>query len=346
MGDAVAQYKQKISNDAVLKQPTYAHDKEVTWATFLLEREDFIQALRLENILDGVGELESWKKRAIMLSLKKAAKELASSITAEDRNNLTYAALEQRLSQIFCPPAESQLLKQEFKGLKQKKTEDISIYLSAKQALYNRAYSEAERSNEFLVEQTIKGICNDEVKKQLVTATFNVNNPINDFDSLRKAALGACATERAKMELGISESTSMDGLTSRTQHSFSNARKGHDEVEDMDIGKFGDKKCYNCNRYGHLKKDCKSKKPTFGKKHGQGHGAKGGGGSGSNPGGSKKGDCFKCGRPGHRQKQCYATTHKNGNKIANPGKPPKRVNQMPDPDGPGGEVEMSSSGED
>ena len=40
MGDAVAQYKQKISNDAVLKQPTYAHDKEVTWATFLLERED------------------------------------------------------------------------------------------------------------------------------------------------------------------------------------------------------------------------------------------------------------------------------------------------------------------
>ena len=35
MGDAVAQYKQKISNDAVLKQPTYAHDKEMTWATFL-----------------------------------------------------------------------------------------------------------------------------------------------------------------------------------------------------------------------------------------------------------------------------------------------------------------------
>ena len=241
MGDVTAQYKQKISNDAVLKQPTYAHDKELTWATFLLEREDFIQALSLETILDGAGELESWKKRAIMLSLKKAAKELASSITAEDRNNLTYAALEQRLSQIFCPPAESQLLKQEFKQLKQKKAEDISIYLSAKQSLYNRAYGEDERSNEFLVEQTIKGIYNQEVKKQLVTATFNINNPITEFDSLRKAALGACATERAKMELGISESTSMDGLTSRTQYSFSNARQGHDDVEDMDIGKLGDK---------------------------------------------------------------------------------------------------------
>ena len=339
MGDAAAQYRQKISNDAVLKQPTYAHDKELTWATFLLEREDFIQALSLETILDGVGELESWKKRAIMLSLKKAAKELASSITAEDRNNLTYAELERRLSQIFCPPAESQLLKQEFKQLKQKKTEDISIYLSAKQSLYNRAYGEAERSNEFLVEQTIKGICNQEVQKQLVTATFNVNNPINDFDSLRRAALGACATERAKMELGISESTSMDGLTSRTQHSFSNARKGHDDVEDMEIGKLGDKKCFNCNGYGHLKKDCKSKKAAFGgrKNHSQGYGTKSGG---------KKGNCYKCGRPGHRQKQCYATTHKNGSKIANPGKPPKKVNQIPDPDGPGGEVELSSSGED
>ena len=339
MGDAAAQYRQKISNDAVLKQPTYAHDKELTWATFLLEREDFIQALSLETILDGVGELESWKKRAIMLSLKKAAKELASSITAEDRNNLTYAELERRLSQIFCPPAESQLLKQEFKQLKQKKTEDISIYLSAKQSLYKRAYGEAEKSNEFLVEQTIKGICNQEVQKQLVTATFNVNNPINDFDSLRRAALGACATERAKMELGISESTSMDGLTSRTQHSFSNARKGHDDVEDMEIGKLGDKKCFNCNGYGHLKKDCRSKKAAFGgrKNHSQGYGTKSGG---------KKGNCYKCGRPGHRQKQCYATIHKNGSKIANPGKPPKKVNQIPDPDGPGGEVELSSSGED
>ena len=335
----MAQYKQKISNDAVLKQPTYAHDKEMTWATFLLEREDFIKALSLEDILNGAGELESWKKRAIMLSLKKAAKELASSITAEDRNNLSYADLERRLSQIFCPPAESQLLKQEFKQLKQKKTEDISIYLSAKQSLYNRAYGEAERSNEFLVEQTIKGICNQEVQKQLVTATFNVNNPINDFDSLRRAALGACATERAKMELGISESTSMDGLTSRTQHSFSNARKGHDDVEDMEIGKLGDKKCFNCNGYGHLKKDCKSKKAAFGgrKNHSQGYGTKSGG---------KKGNCYKCGRPGHRQKQCYATIHKNGSKIANPGKPPKKVNQIPDPDGPGGEVELSSSGED
>ena len=338
----MAQYKQKISNDAVLKQPTYAHDKEMTWATFLLEREDFIKALSLEDILNGAGELESWKKRAIMLSLKKAAKELASSITAEDRNNLSYADLERRLSQIFCPPAESQLLKQEFKQLKQKKTEDISIYLSAKQSLYNRAYGEAERSNEFLVEQTIKGIYNQEVKKQLVTATFNINNPINDFDSLRRAALGACATERAKMELGISESTSMDGLTSRTQHSFSNARKEQDPVEDMEIGKLGDRKCYKCGRNGHLQKDCRSKgAPSNQRNQSQGQRRDTGGNADG-----KKSTCFKCGRPGHRAKQCFATTHKNGSRIANPGKPPKKVNQVADQEGQGNEVDASSSGEE
>ena len=229
--------------------------------------------------------------------------------------------------------------------MKQKRTEDISIYLSAKQSLYNRAYGEAERSNEFLVEQTIKGIYNQEVKKQLVTATFNINNPINDFDSLRRAALGACATERAKMELGISESTSMDGLTSRTQHSFSNARQGHDDVEDMDISKLGDKRCFKCNRYGHLQKDCRSKGVQSNQKNQQGQGR----GSGGNTNG-KKSKCFKCGRPGHKAKQCFAATHKNGTKIANPGKPPKKVNQVlpatTDQEGQGGEVDGSSSGED
>ena len=54
----------------------------------------------------------------------------------------------------------------------------------------------------------------------------------------------------------------------------------------MDIGRVGPRfkdgkpRCYNCNTYGHMVRDCKKLKGT---------------------------KCFRCGRPGHMAKDCQGT---------------------------------------
>ena len=338
--------KQKMANDAIARQPTYKHNRETSWSTYLLERMDYIDALNLTAVLGA--DLGDWKKKALMLSLKNQAKELASSISAADRQNLTYEQLENRLSGIFCPPAESQLLKQSFKSLKQGRREDITHYLSQKESLYKRAYAEAERSTDFLIESTIKGVFNMEVKKNLAVYRFNQTVPMNTFEMLRKSALSLVAAERWKMECGISESTSMDGLT-QTTYFGQNKFQEEDGVEDMEIGKLGDKRsiktcsncedkriCYGCGERGHLRHQCPgTNKP----------------GNGDNGNGSRDGDesskvkCYRCKRVGHFARECYARKTVDGQELPLP--KPKVSNVRPtDPDGPGGEIGFSSSEED
>ena len=338
--------KQRMANDAISRQPTYKHNKETSWNTYLLERADYIDALNLTAVL-GAG-LGDWKKKALMLSLKNAAKELASSITLEDRQNLTYEQLESRLSGIFCPPAESQLLKQSFKSLKQGRREDITHYLSQKESLYKRAYSEEERSTDFLIESTIKGVFNMEVKRSLATARFNQVTPMNTFEMLRRSALSLVAAERWKMECGISESASMDGLM-QTTYFGQNKFQEEDEVEDMEIGRIGDKRgiktcsnceekriCYGCGERGHLRHQCPGA-------HKPGNGDNGNGSRDVED--SSRVRCYRCRRPGHLAKECYARKTLDGEELPLP--KPKVSNVRPtDPDGPGGEIELSSSEED
>lgn len=341
--DAEQRAIQKMANDATRGQPCYSHNKEMAWNTFLLERADYIEALSLTEVL-GAG-LEDWKKRAIMLSLKNTAKELASSISLDDRRNLTYTQLEARLTAIFCPPAESQLLKQNFKQLKQGRREDITRYLSHKESLYKRAYAEAERSMEFLIESTIRGVFNMEVRRKLADARFDANNPLTSFDQLRRCALSSVASERAKMEWGVSESTSMDGLMQTTF--VQDKVQGADEVEDMEIGKIEDRSCFNCGEKGHLKADCRKPPRPIGQKKGfyvspKGHRKGNQSGTYGNGGYNTKGQetdgkldgrqkkwCYKCDREGHSAGFCFATTTASGGVIPNPGTR-RQVNQMED----------------
>ena len=91
---------------------------------------------------------------------------------------------------------------------------------------------------------------------------------MDTFEKLRRTALSLVAAERWKMENGISESTSMEGLT-QTTYFGQNKFQEEDEVEDMEIGKIGDKRsiksccnceekmiCYGCGEKGHLKYQC------------------------------------------------------------------------------------------
>ena len=187
-----------------------------------------------------------------------------------------------------------------------------------------------------------------EVKKNLAVYRFNQTVPMNTFEMLRKSALSLVAAERWKMECGISESTSMDGLT-QTTYFGQNKFQEEDGVEDMEIGKLGDKRsiktcsncedkriCYGCGERGHLRHQCPgTNKP----------------GNGDNGNGSRDGDesskvkCYRCKRVGHFARECYARKTVDGQELPLP--KPKVSNVRPtDPDGPGGEIGFSSSEED
>ena len=351
--------KQKMANDAIARQPTYKHNRETSWNTYLLERTDYIDALNLTAVLGA--DLGEWKKKALLLSLKNQAKELASSISAEDRRNLTYEQLENRLSGIFCPPAESQLLKQSFKSLKQRGQEDITHYLSQKESLYKRAYAEAERSMDFLIESTIRGVFNMEVRRKLADARFDANNPLATFEQLRRCALSSVASERAKMEWGVSESKSMDGLMQTTfvQNKF----QEEDEVEAMEIEKIGDKGsikscsnceekriCYGCGEKGHLKHQCpRTTTNGNGSKDGNHHMED-----------QSKVKCYRCMRAGHIARECFARKTLDGVMLPIPGEEKGKVTHLTDGEVPlpkqkmsviherdeEGEVDVSSAEED
>ena len=266
------------------------------------------------------------------------------------------------MSGIFCPPAESQLLKQSFKSLKQRGQEDITHYLSQKESLYKRAYAEAERSTDFLIESTIRGVYNVEVRKNLAMARFSQINPMDTFEKLRRTALSLVAAERWKMENGISESTSMEGLT-QTTYFGQNKFQEEDGVEDMEIGKIGDKRsiksccnceekriCYGCGEKGHLKHQCpRTTTNGNGSKDGNHHMED-----------QSKVKCYRCMRAGHIARECFARKTLDGVMLPIPGEEKGKVTHLTDGEVPlpkqkmsviherdeEGEVDVSSAEED
>ena len=53
--------KQRMANDAISRQPTYKHNRETSWNTYLLERADYIDALNLTAVLELI--LESGRRK-------------------------------------------------------------------------------------------------------------------------------------------------------------------------------------------------------------------------------------------------------------------------------------------
>ena len=86
----------------------------------------------------------------------------------------------------------------------------------------------------------------------------------------------------------------------------------YDEYGDerMDIGKVGDKKCYRCDRTGHLKRDCRVAERNLPQRNRNGKGGYGKGkgdkGKGASSGDAKKKErsCYNCGKKGHYAKEC------------------------------------------
>ena len=194
---------------------------------------------------------------------------------------------------IFLPPEESELAESEFRGRKQGRREDISSYISAKIALWQCAFSERDRSFKVLKRETINGIVNKKVKRDLVFAT------IESEIELRSKAVKLVAAERECYHLGVAESTSLDGLAATTQI----AKASYQEEEDMEVDEgvrtFFEGNCHKCGDKGHKARDCTK---------------------GRGKAGPKEKGCFRCGRTTHLKRDCVAKRRLDGTIIPTGGK--------------------------
>ena len=273
-----------------------------SWRTF---ESTYLTWYRI-NMIDQLPQ--DFQKRSLLMSMRGSAVEMTrpyAENTATWVNSNDLATYVEAMRTIFLPPEESELARTEFKVRKQARNEDISSYLSAKIALWQMSYREDERSFSTLMDETIAGLANKIVKRNLRYAA--VTNP----EDLRRQAVRLVASERQCYREGTAESTSLEGLAATTR--IADQQNGDDDDMDHDgynaMGKFQGN-CRECGKFGHMKKDCyKLNKPKDG-------GAKG----------KDERKCYRCDRTGHLKPNCHAKSKANGDKITdNPSKTGKET---------------------
>ena len=301
--------QQQLAYKYANRAPNYAHDGRKSWQVFLSERNDWMHLYRISA--DQLGE--EWHKASIMSSLKGTAREMVTGMEDAIRA-MSLADAITALGELYQPRAESELVRQQFRERKQSSKEDIIRYLSVKEALYRRAYPPTEQSKEILIEETIKGIYNQEVKKEMYRYLHDPSKPLRDYTAVRQHAAATVAAERSRMTAGIAASTTWDGLaaTSTVHNSDSLFGKTNSE-EDMDISAMSDKKCYGCGSLGHLRAACPKAKGSGGSGSGNGGRMKGKGGGKNDK--AFKGKCNRCHRPGHMKKDCHAKKTAEGKTL-------------------------------
>ena len=249
-----------------------------SWAVFEQEFKCWYFANNINDLSD------EFKKRALTLCMKEGAMHKMTGYLEGESGWNKFTTFDDYLTAvrgIFRPPEESEMALSEFEQRKQGRREDVSSYISSKVALWQIAYGEKNRSFQTLLNETIKGLANRIVKRNMRYAT------ITNLEEMRRKAIQLVAAERQCYREGTSESTSLDGL-SATTHLIS----GHDEVEDMEVDSVKtvafQGNCHKCGQYGHRASTCK---------------------------GTSKQKCYRCDRTGHVKRDCRARTKADGSKI-------------------------------
>ena len=242
----------------------------------------------------------AWQKLVILYSLTGQAAERASIVGRETQAHIDAAGWDAVMAQVravFCPPIDTLTAKTTFKARKQRSDEDIGAYITSKTALFRSAYPQDQRQFDILLDEVIAGCCNNVIKRQIRRA-----NP-EDENELMQRATAAVAAERLSFNGGYAESTVMDGLSTVLEQGRRPMQQMQgDGIEPMEVDTINKsketRKCYNCNKYGHLAKDCRKPK----KKRDESR---------------SKNDrrCYNCGRSGHLIKDCRLPRKKKKEEV-------------------------------
>ncbi len=224
--------------------PKYKAEKGELWRSFET-------SFRLKLLNTGLDTFAlDIQKRALLGCLEgKAAR--AHVLMGEDsqayQNAANINAFILELRNLFQPPAESELARLEFEGMRQGARQPITSYHSAKMVAYAQAVPNPGANNfSYLRTQMLKGIYSSYVKQRVIEAGC-----VNEAQLLQTmVAAAANAMEAYSLDTGVI--TNLDGLASTTNFEIQD-QYGE---EPMDINRIGDDKCFNCDGKGHHARNC------------------------------------------------------------------------------------------
>ena len=155
-----------------------------------------------------------------------------ASMRPNDPNyaQLTFAQYLQRMGEKFTPAAESIQMEAEYKARVQGRQEDIQNYITAKHELFLIAYPNAQdRDRNEFYRKTTEGVLNKYVRDNLFTY-----EPAN-LEGYANRAVQLVQIQRRRIQIGDSDSASMDGLIPVTRPLRDNVGAYADRGEPMEV---------------------------------------------------------------------------------------------------------------
>lgn len=281
--------------EAILRSvPRWRDDSTVLFREHIAEVDKYISVRSSYLNNDQLCKTVLWES----ISGRAVHKVINNQDIKESYKNDTYKQFCRSLREAFNPDSERGLVRTEFHSYNQGPQQDVASYLTAKFSLYDLSYEEGERSFDTLRTAVIKGLLNLAVRREV-----RRKNPKTESE-LRDAVVEATAAERDAYCGGYSESTSAAGLVtiSNTKRTIQNRTGEGDNVIPMEVDVLApktEKRCFRCNRGGHLKADCIAKRSVEGKELPPVDITKK-----KKPDGKNGKRCHNCHKIGHYAKEC------------------------------------------